>query len=99
MQNKNFHLKVASREGIVYEADAKSVSSYNEDGKFDVLPSHANFISLIQKGITIIDTENMKKEIRLNNALMKVYQNNVEIYMGIEWLFAEDKGTTQFPNT
>lgn len=79
-----FNLKVVSREGVIYEGEAKSITSYNELGIFDVLAQHANFISLINTGLTIRDLKNITKEIKFDNALMKVSMNNVEIYVGIE---------------
>lgn len=83
--DSKFHLKVASREGIVFEGDVDSVSSYNEKGKFDVLASHANFISLVKKGVTVRENEKSgPKEIAFDNALIRVRENNVEVYLGIE---------------
>ncbi len=84
MDESKFHLKVASREGIIYEGDVISITSYNELGVFDVLAQHANFISLINKGIVLRDIENKEKEIKFDNALMKNFENNVEVYVGVE---------------
>ena len=84
MDESKFHLKVASREGIMYEGDVISITSYNELGVFDVLSQHANFISLINKGLIIRDIENKEKEIKFDNALMKNFENKVEVYVGVE---------------
>ncbi len=86
MQDNLFHLRVIAREGILFEDDVTSISSYNEKGLFDVLAQHANFISLLQKSMQIIDLQGQKKEITFPNALMKVSQNHVNVYLGIEWL-------------
>jgi F0F1-type ATP synthase epsilon subunit len=86
MQNK-FHLKVASREGLVFEGEVESITSYNEKGKFDVLASHANFISLIKKSLVVRTSgDNVDKELNFDNALIRVRQNNVEVYLGVEGL-------------
>lgn len=83
--NTLFHLKVASREGLVYEGDVTSITSYNEKGKFDVLAQHENFISLIKKGLTVREKEKaVTKEIGFDNALIRVRENSVEVYLGIE---------------
>jgi len=85
MSEQKFHLKVASREGIVFEGDTVSITSYNEKGKFDVLASHENFISLIKKGLTVREDEKVAlREINFDNALIRVKENNVEVYLGIE---------------
>lgn len=79
-----FHLKVLSREGPVYDDQVVSISSYNEVGTFDVLAQHANFISLINTGLIIQDKYGKGKEIKFDNALLKVRENTVEVYVGIE---------------
>lgn len=84
MEDTNFFVKVLSREGVLYEGEVLSITSYNELGVFDVLAQHANFISLIKKGIVIRDIESNEKEIKFDNALLKVLNNNVEVYVGIE---------------
>ncbi len=83
MDNK-FHLKVVSREGVIFDEEVISITSYNDLGKFDVLGLHANFISLVNKGLTISDLKSKQKEIKFDNALLKVRENNVEVYVGIE---------------
>lgn len=85
MENEKFHLKVSSREGIVYEGEVTALTSYNDVGKFDILARHANFISLIFRGIYIIEKLGMsEKEIIFNNALVKVKDNMAEVYIGVE---------------
>jgi len=80
-----FHLKVSSREGVVFEGDVASVTSYNEKGRFDVLAEHANFISLINKGLEIVESNKKEKiNIPFDNALIRVRENNVEVYIGVE---------------
>lgn len=78
-----FHLLVRSRQGIVFEGDVKSLSSYNDEGKFDILAQHANFISLIQKSLVIYDMNNNVKELNLENALLRNRGNYVEVYLGV----------------
>lgn len=83
--DSKFHLKVASREGIVFDGDVVSVSSFNEKGKFDILSNHAHFISLIKKNITIREAATAKEKVlSLDNALLRVKDNQVEVYIGIE---------------
>ena len=85
MDNTRFHLRVLSREGVLYEGDVSSITSYNEKGKFDVLAQHENFITLTTKGIYIRETgAEEEKAINFDNALIRVRQNNVEAYVGIE---------------
>ena len=83
--NDKFHLKVVSREGVIYEADIDSITSYNEVGKFDVLARHANFISLISKGLIIRqEPRSPLKKIDFDHALLRVRENKVEVFIGVE---------------
>jgi F0F1-type ATP synthase epsilon subunit len=84
MNTDIFHLQLVGREGIIYEGEAASITSYNEVGKFDILSQHANFISLINKEIVIIGKDGTQKKFSFDNALIKVFENNVKVYLGIE---------------
>ena len=82
--NQQFHLKVHSREGVIYDGIVDSLSSFNEEGEFDILATHANFISLIQKKISIRDQQGVEQEIPIDNALLRMRENELEVYVGIE---------------
>ncbi len=82
--DNQFHLKIASREGTVFEGVVSSITSYNPKGKFDILENHTNFISLIQDKVILRESKDSEKEIVFKNALMRVRENNVEIYIGVE---------------
>lgn len=84
MEDVSFKLKVVARDGILFQGEVNSITSHNELGIFDVLAQHANFISLINKGLIIRDKSNNQIEIKFDNALMKVFKNNVEVYIGVE---------------
>lgn len=47
-------VKILSPTQTIYDGEALSVSSTNSTGKFDILPFHANFITLIQKSSIIL---------------------------------------------
>jgi len=53
-------VKILSPTQTLYDGEAYSVSSVNSLGKFDILPYHANFITLVQKNSIILRIE--KKE-------------------------------------
>ena len=85
MQDRKFQLKIVSREGIVFEGEVSSITSYNDKGKFDVLAQHANFISLIKKGLSVRETQSSQaREMSFDDALIRVRENLVEIYLGLE---------------
>lgn len=79
-----FHLKIVAKDGILYEGEIESLTSYNDKGRFDILALHANFISIIYKSIIIVDSKGDKKEMTIEKALLKNKSNNLEIYLGID---------------
>jgi F0F1-type ATP synthase epsilon subunit len=69
---------------MVFEGEVDSVTSFNEEGKFDILAQHANFISLIKKSLTIRDAAGKLREIKVDNALLRMKENQVEVYLGVQ---------------
>src|SRR3989344_8010632 len=50
MPSKNtLTVKIISPTQTLFDGEAYSISSVNSLGKFDILPYHANFITLVQK--------------------------------------------------
>lgn len=89
MDNKNSQLliiKVRSPESTLFDGQAKALSSVNEQGRFDVLPQHAHFITLIKELLVIYDKDDKLKTIKLDGGVMKVSDNIVDVFLGIETL-------------
>lgn len=80
----NIRVKARSREAVIFEDDAVSVTSINDKGKFDVLPNHANFISIVKDYIIIRKQDGRDQKIELKGpTVLKVWKNNVDIYLGL----------------
>ncbi len=77
-------LKVRTPEKSIYEGEAKAVSSVNERGPFDVLSAHQNFITLIHEKLIIYDTNGEKQDIPVQRGVMRVHENEVTIFLGVE---------------
>lgn len=84
-QNRDLILSVLVRDrsGIVFEGQAEAVSSVNDKGPFDVLPLHANFISLIRQSLTISIQGEVRRELEIPGGVLTVKENKVEVYLGI----------------
>lgn len=93
MPEELFNLSISSREGMVYEGKVKSITSYNNKGKFDILAYHANFISLISKEIIYIDISDAEHRIDIDSALLRLRDMNVEIYLGVKGISQENDET------
>ena len=81
--DNNISLSIKNRQGIMFNDTVKAVSSYNDKGPFDILPQHENFISLIKQKIVIHKNDNKTEEFKIDSAVLRVYKNNVNIYVGI----------------
>ncbi len=70
---------------LLFQGDAQSITSYNEKGLFDVIPLHENFITIIKDRV-IVRSEGQENEFQLQKGVMKVEENNVDIFLGAETL-------------
>ena len=91
MAQKTFKVKVRDTENIIYEGEIERISSYNEVGPFDIYPMHANFISIIRQELTLYSNNDKVKELKFEQAVMKVKQDTANIFLGIEVLFMDVK--------
>lgn len=82
--SKLIKVKVRDTKDIIFEGDVDRISSFNEMGPFDVYPTHANFISIIRQELSFYSNRKIIKELKLERAVMKVKQDIVHIFLGIE---------------
>lgn len=78
------HVIVQNPESTLFQGNAVAISSVNESGPFDILPLHANFICMIKDSVTIYETQKKTRKIPLEKGILKVFENNVAIFLGIE---------------
>ncbi|OGH39611.1 MAG: hypothetical protein A3B41_02005 [Candidatus Levybacteria bacterium RIFCSPLOWO2_01_FULL_37_26] len=76
-------INIKNRQGTMFSDTVKAVSSYNDKGPFDILSEHENFISLIKQKIVIHKLDNKTQEFKIDNGVLRVYKNNVNIFIGI----------------
>ena len=66
-----------------FQGAAAAVSSENKIGKFDILPEHTNFISLIFNKLTIHLLDEKKIDYAFNRGVLEVSENLVKVFLGI----------------
>jgi F0F1-type ATP synthase epsilon subunit len=76
---------------IIFDGDVDRITSFNEVGRFDVYPLHANFISIIKHELTLFKKNEKIKELKIEQAVMKVKKDMVHIFLGIETLYVEEE--------
>jgi len=84
-------LKVMDHQRVLFSGEVVSLSSVNEKGVFDVLESHANFITLIQERLVIRLLSGEEKVFELERGIMKVNKDVVTIFVGMELGVEEEK--------
>lgn len=81
---KNFiRVVIRNRENILFDEEITAISSYNEKGLFDVLPLHANFISIIKDALILHKGGKDKQEMKIDGGVLRVHENQVHIYLGL----------------
>jgi F0F1-type ATP synthase epsilon subunit len=79
-------VRILSPREVIFEGDALSVSSKNLSGNFDILPLHANFITLIEKNqIKITKLDHTNQNFNFPIAILYQVNNQVNIYTDLEF--------------
>jgi F0F1-type ATP synthase epsilon subunit len=92
-------LKVRDAENIVFEGEVDRISSFNEVGRFDVYPMHANFISIIRQELTLYNKHQKLKEIKIEQAILKIKQDVAHIFLGIDTLIVDEEKAVKSAET
>ena len=82
-QNQLIKVTIKNRQKVVYSGSATYVTSTNEQGQFDILPFHANFITLVKDYIILDKGLQTQQKIDIDKGLLMVMSNNVEVYAGL----------------
>lgn len=85
MSNPTLHVKIISPQQLILDTEAFSVSSKNAQGNFDILPLHANFITLVENSPIIIRLGGQKPlSFQFPLAIILTTENKVDIYTYIQ---------------
>lgn len=87
---KTFKVIIRDTENKIFEGECERISSYNEVGPFDIYPMHANFISILRQEVTLFMNHKPIKNMKFEQAVLKVKQDLAHIFLGIEVLFIEE---------
>jgi F0F1-type ATP synthase epsilon subunit len=68
---------------VGYRGPAVAISSLNKVGKFDILPEHTNFISLIYKKMTIHLLGKQKIDYEFKRGVLEVSDNLIKVFLGL----------------
>jgi F0F1-type ATP synthase epsilon subunit len=68
---------------VYYEGPARIVSAANRVGKFDVLPGHADFFSVMSPGEVIIETESDTINFAISGGIIGVRDDEVMLFVNM----------------
>ena len=85
-----FKVVIRDTENKIFEGDCERISSFNEVGPFDIYPMHANFISILRQELSLYMDHKVIKQLKFEQAVLKVKQDLVHIFLGIEVLFVDE---------
>lgn len=80
---QTFPILIRDKERVVYQGQALSLTTWNDKGVFDILPEHSHFVSIIQKQLDIVKSDGKTLSVPIVKAILKVFQGEVRIYMGV----------------
>lgn len=80
----NIHLILRNAEEVVFEGEIQAVTAENDDGIFDILPNHAHLITIVKNKVIIHHTTGMKEELTLDKGILKVEENTIHIFLGVD---------------
>ncbi len=76
-------VRIQTPESLVWEGNALSLSATNSAGPFDILPQHANMITIIEGNpIEVVTTFGTRKFV-FDKAVLAVKDDSVSIYANI----------------
>jgi F0F1-type ATP synthase epsilon subunit len=83
-------VKVFSPYEIFYEGPARSLSATNAQGRFDVLPGHINFFSILSGGTVAVDTGDEPVAIPISHGVLHLRHDDATLF--VFGLVQEDAG-------
>lgn len=78
--NQSLLVRILSPGQILFAGEVNSVSSKNMQGPFDILPEHANFITVTEEPIVLRLSDQKPKAFKFPIAIIYAHQNRVDIY-------------------
>lgn len=74
---------IRTPEEIVFQGETTALSSVNDQGPFDILSAHENFISIIKEKVIVHLLDGKTKEFPIKSGVLKTETNKVYIFLGI----------------
>lgn len=83
-EKETLSVRIMNPDAVIWEGEAESVSSENIEGPFDILPGHANFLTLITGKPVVVRRHDGDREFVFRQALLYTHDDSVAVYTNIE---------------
>ncbi len=68
---------------VYYVGPAQTVTATNKVGRFDILPGHADFFSMLIPGEVIIETTSEPVIFKIKDGIITVRDNSVQLFVNM----------------
>ena len=79
----DLQVKAYSTRSVVFEAPAYSLSAVNQVGPLDILPGHANLLSILSNCSVVIDTDEGERRFDIAKGLIRVVHDQVTLFINL----------------
>lgn len=77
----DLNVNVKNTRKTLFSGSCFSVTSYNDCGEFDILPQHANFISLIKDYLILDKNSQKERKIPVHQGILVAKENSVQAFL------------------
>lgn len=81
--NPQLHVIARAPFHLYYDGPALSLSGENKVGKFDVLPQHADFFSMLKPCNVVIETETEEISFPIRTGMLTVRNDEVMLFVNM----------------
>ncbi len=90
-EEKPLIVRIRDAKNVIFDGPVDRITTINEVGPLDIYPMHANFISIIRNGLSLFKDSKVIKEMKFEQAVMKVKQDRASVFLGIEGFLLEEE--------
>jgi len=83
MTDRQIKVVLRQSKGVIFQGRVAAVSAVNQMGAFDILASHANFVTTIKDKVVLTHSRGFRREFKLQTGILAVRDNQVEVFFGI----------------
>jgi len=76
-------INIRNRKKTYFEGKGRTVTSLNDKGEFDILPQHANFISLIRNYVILNKGTKEEQKFVISTGVLRVKENKVSVFLDV----------------